>query len=71
MNKTEILIKLENIIYLMDSVENFYIRNELQLIVDALVKDWNESDTYYEEIKQVLNYNETMNNLNNIQIWKK
>jgi hypothetical protein len=71
MNKTEILIKLENIIYLMDSVENFYIRNELKLIVDALVKDWNESDTYYEEIKQVLNYDETMNNLNNIQIWKK
>ena len=71
MNKTEILIKLENIIWLMNEIENTYVRNELQLVADALVKEWQESDTYYEEIKQILNYDETMENLNNIQIWKK
>jgi hypothetical protein len=71
MNKTEILIKLENIIWLMNEIENTYVRNELQLVADALAKEWQESDTYYEEIKQILNYDETMENLNNIQIWKK
>ena len=71
MNKTEILNKLESIIWLMNEIENTYVRNELQLVVDALVKDWQESDTYYEKIKQILNYDETMENLNNIQIWKK
>ena len=71
MNKTEILIKLENIIWLMNEIENTYVRNELQLVADALAKEWQESDAYYEEIKQILNYDETMENLNNIQIWKK
>ena len=71
MNKTEILNKLESIIWLMNEIENTYVRNELQLIADALVKDWQDSDAYCEEIKQVLNYDETMENLNNIQIWKK
>lgn len=71
MNKTEILIKLENIIWLMNEIENTYVRNELQLVADALAKEWQESDTYYEEIKKLLNYDETMENLNNIQIWKK
>jgi hypothetical protein len=55
----------------MNEIENTYVRNELQLVADALAKEWQESDTYYEEIKQILNYDETMENLNNIQIWKK
>lgn len=55
MSKKEILIKLENIIWLMQEIENTYVRNELQLIADALVKEWQESDLYYEQIKQTLN----------------
>ena len=55
MSKTEILNKLESIIWLMNEIENTYVRNELQLVADALVKDWQESDLYYEQIKQTLN----------------
>jgi hypothetical protein len=55
----------------MNSVDNAYVRNELQLIKDALIKEWEESNYHYEQIKKVLNYDETMENLNNIQIWKK
>jgi len=43
-------------------------RNRLTEVAEALIEEWNESDAYDEVVKQVLNYDETMNNLNNIRI---
>jgi hypothetical protein len=69
MDKQEILAKLEMCIYILETTDNLYVRKQLEKISDALVKDWNESDAYAQEIRQVLNYDETMYNLNNI--WTK
>jgi len=69
MDKQEILAKLEMCIYILETTDNLYVRKQLEKISDALVKDWNESDAYTQEIRQVLNYDETMYNLNNI--WTK
>ena len=69
MDKQEILAKLEMCIYILETTDNLYVRKQLQQISDALVKDWNQSDAYAQEIRQVLNYDETMYNLNNI--WTK
>jgi hypothetical protein len=52
----------------MKTTDNVYVRKQLELIANALVKDWNESDAYAQQIRDVLNYDETMNNLNNIRI---
>ena len=35
---------------------------------EALTEKWNRDEYYVEQIKQVLNYDETMENLNNIKI---
>ena len=71
MDKQEILAKLEMCIYILETTDNLYVRKQLQQIADALVKDWNQSDAYAQEIREVLNYDETMYNLNNISIWRK
>jgi len=68
MDKLQILFKLETCIEVMKTTENVYVRKQLELIAEALVKDWNESDAYAQQIREVLNYDETMNNLNNIRI---
>ena len=71
MDKQEILAKLEMCIYILETTDNLYVRKQLQQIADELVKDWNQSDAYAEEIREVLNYDKTMFNLNNISIWRK
>jgi len=71
MDKQEILAKLEMCIYILETTDNLYVRKQLEKISDALVKEWNESDYYSQQIKEVLRYDETMTNLNNITIWKK
>jgi hypothetical protein len=43
-------------------------KNKLRNIKKLLLEEWNESDLYQEQIKEVLRYDETMNNLNNIKI---
>jgi len=68
MDKLQILFKLETCIEVLKTTENVYVRKQLELIAEALVKDWNESDAYAQQIKEVLNYDETMNNLNNIKL---
>jgi tRNA A37 N6-isopentenylltransferase MiaA len=68
MDKLQILFKLETCIEVMKTTDNVYVRKQLELIANALVKDWNESDAYAQQIRDVLNYDETMNNLNNIRI---
>jgi hypothetical protein len=68
MDKLQILFKLETCIEVMKTTDNVYVRKQLELIANALVKDWNESDAYAQQIREVLNYDETMNNLNNLKI---
>jgi hypothetical protein len=68
MTKQEIIESLEICISLMQSSENTYVNNQLTKIAEALVNDWNRNEYYVEQIKQVLNYDETMENLNNIKL---
>ncbi len=68
MDKLQILFKLETCIEVMKTTDNVYVRKQLELIANALVKDWNESDAYAQQIREILNYDETMNNLDNIRI---
>ena len=66
MTKQEIIERLENITWLMAEVENTYVKHELEEITEALRDDFNYNDTYEQQVKDVLNYDETMNNLNNL-----
>ena len=66
MTQKEIIDRLENITWLMAEIENTYVKHELEEITEALRNEFNNSDTYEEEVKQVLNYDETMNKLNNL-----
>ena len=66
MTQQEIIDRLENITWLMAEIENTYVKHELEEITEALRNEFNNSDTYEEEVKQVLNYDETMNKLNNL-----
>jgi hypothetical protein len=68
MTKQEIIETLEICISLMESSQNVYVKNQLTKVAEALVNDWNRNEYYVEQIKQVLNYDETMENLNNINI---
>jgi len=68
MDKLQILFKLETCIEVMKTTDNVYVRKQLELIANALVKDWNESEAYAQQIREVLNYDETMSNLDNIKL---
>jgi hypothetical protein len=68
MDKLQILFKLETCIEVMKTTDNVYVRKQLELIANALVKDWNESEAYAQQIRDVLNYDETMSNLDKIRI---
>jgi len=71
MDKQEILAKLEICISILETTDNLYVRKQLEHISEALVKEWNESDYYSQQIREVLRYDETITNLNNISIWRK
>jgi hypothetical protein len=66
--KTEIINELDALIQLTKDLDNVYIKNRLRYVKKLLMTEWNESDLYYEQIKQVLREEETMNNLNNIRL---
>jgi hypothetical protein len=66
--KTEIINDLDILIQLSKDLDNAYMKNKLRNIKKLLLEEWNESDLYYEQIKEVLRHDETMNNLNNIKI---
>lgn len=68
MEKQEIIEALNRCIYLAKGADITYIEKQLTEVAEALLDDWNRSDYYEEQIKQVLNYDETMENLNNIKI---
>lgn len=68
MTKQEIIESLSNCIALSSLSDNSYIKNKLTQLTEALIKEWSDSSAYEQEIKQVLNYNETMDSLDNIKI---
>jgi hypothetical protein len=69
--KTEIINELDSLIQLSKDLDNAYMKNKLRDIKKLLLKEWNESDLYYEQIREVLKEEETMNNLNNLMNFKK
>lgn len=68
MDKLQILFKLETCISILENTDNVYVRKQLELIANALVKDWNESEAYAQQIREILNVDETYNNLDKIRI---
>jgi len=66
MTKQEIIDRLENITWLMAEVENTFVKNELEEITEALRTEFNYSDEYEVQVKQVLNYDENIKNLNSL-----
>lgn len=64
--KTQIINEIDDLIQLTKDLDNVYIKNRLNYIKKLLLTEWDETDFYYEEIKKALNYNETMNNLNEL-----
>jgi|APGre2960657404_1045060.scaffolds.fasta_scaffold135662_4 hypothetical protein len=66
--KTQVVQELDSLIQLTKDLDNVYIQNRLRFIKKLLQTEWNESDAYMEEIKQVLAYEETMNNLNDLKL---
>jgi hypothetical protein len=68
MTKQEIKTELENVIYVLETLENDYAALKLKAVLNALSEDWNQSEYYAEQINKVLNIEETMQNLNNIKI---
>lgn len=68
--KTEIINELDSLIQLTSDLDNVYIKNRLRFIKKLLQTEWNESDLYMEQIKQVLMEEETIDNLNNLMNFK-
>ena len=68
--KTEIIKELDSLIQLTSDLDNVYIKNRLRFIKKLLQTEWNESDLYMDQIKQVLREEETIDNLNNLMNFK-
>jgi hypothetical protein len=66
--KAQVINELDSLIQLTKDLENVYIKNRLRYIKKLLLTDWNESDLYYQQIREVLRTDETMNNLNDLNI---
>ena len=64
--KTEIINEIDALIQLTSDLDNVYIKNRLRYVKKLLITEWNESDLYDEQVKEILRYDETMNNLNNL-----
>ena len=69
--KTEIINEIDSLIQLSKDLDNAYMKNKLRDIKKLLLKEWNESELYYEQIREVLKEEETINNLNNLMNFKK
>jgi hypothetical protein len=68
MNKQEIITKLERLLALSQAREDVYLVANLTDVIAALSKEFDLSDMYAQEVREVLNTDETMNLLNNIKI---
>ena len=61
MSKTEMLNKLSACISIMQDTDNTYVTRLLEEIGEELVKQWNESDMYLDQVRQELNYEQRNN----------
>jgi hypothetical protein len=68
--KTEIINELDSLIQLTSDLDNVYIKNRLRYVKKLLLTEWDESDLYYKQIREVLKEEETINNLNNLMDFK-
>ena len=68
MTKTEILNELQLLTDLASTTNDTWSYNKLTKITTSLESLWQIEYAYFEEIKQVLNYDETMDNLNQLKI---
>jgi hypothetical protein len=68
--KTEIINEIDSLIQLTSDLDNVYIKNRLRYVKKLLLTEWNESDLYFEQIREVLKEEETINNLNNLMDFK-
>jgi hypothetical protein len=68
MTKTEILQELQLLTDLASTMSDSFTYNKLTKVKDSLESLWQTEHAYFEEIKQVLNYEETMDNLNQLNI---
>lgn len=48
MNKVEIIAELDKLMYIAEQLENTFLVSRLEVIKQSLIKDWNESDAYYD-----------------------
>jgi|GWRWMinimDraft_6_1066014.scaffolds.fasta_scaffold168394_1 hypothetical protein len=68
MTKTEILNELQLLTDLASTTRDSFSFNKLTKIKTELESLWQIEYAYFEEIKQVLNYDETMDDLNQLKI---
>jgi len=68
MTKTEILQELQLLTDLASTMNDSFTYNKLTKVITSLESLWQTEYVYFEEIKQVLNYEETMDNLNQLNI---
>jgi hypothetical protein len=61
MSKTEMLNKLSTCISIMQDTDNTYVTRLLEEIGEELVKQWNESDMYLDQIRQEIGYEQRNN----------
>jgi hypothetical protein len=54
MTKQEIKTELENVIYVLETLENDYAALKLKAVLLALENDWNQSDYYYKHIENFI-----------------
>lgn len=64
--KSTVISELDELIYWANQMENVILKNKIANIKKLLLEEWNASDMYMEEIKQALNYDAIMNDLNNL-----
>jgi hypothetical protein len=62
MTKIEILNRISTCISIMQNTDNTFVTRELETISEELIRQWNESDLYFEQIRQELNYEQRLNN---------
>ena len=61
MTKIEMISGLSKCISIMQDTDNVYVTRTLEAIAESLVKEWSESDMYFEQIRQELNYEQRKN----------
>ena len=61
MTKIEMISGLSKCISIMQDTDNTYVTRTLEAIAESLVKEWSESDMYFEQIRQELNYEQRKN----------